>query len=307
MLPILLFIGLYKFGQPVYAQEDAETAREHYQRGSRLFDLQRYIEAAHEFEEAYQAKDDPVLLYNIAQAYRLGGQPQAALGAYRSYLRRKPDAPNRKAVQDRIRELSALVEAQRLTAEKAPTGVLPAPTAPPAASGAARPQVLGGSPPPVQAKRPTASRPTAPAAAPPAPARLEAPAPPYQPAIDVKLAAGSRPTPRLALRVAGIVAAAVGVGAVGAGAGLGIQARRISDQISHPSGDTTFDPALEARGKIYNAAAIGLLAGGGVAAAGGVVMAVLGWRGGRSERASSMSFTPVIGAQSVGAVFHWRF
>src|SRR5260370_42391575 len=64
-----------------------EAARDHYRKGKVLFDLQRYLEAAKEYEAAYELKDDPALLFNIGQAYRLANEPQKAIGAYKSYLR----------------------------------------------------------------------------------------------------------------------------------------------------------------------------------------------------------------------------
>src|SRR4051794_4529493 len=66
---------------------DITAARAHFEQGITLYDLQRYAEAVKEFEAAYEAKRDPVFLYNIGQAHRMAGEPQKAIGAYRSYLR----------------------------------------------------------------------------------------------------------------------------------------------------------------------------------------------------------------------------
>src|ERR1700761_5756370 len=104
------------------ARADVAAAREHFRKGKVLFDLQRYLEAAKEYEAAYEAKDDPALLFNIGQAYRLGGETQKALGAYRSYLRNLPNAPNQTEVHTRIDELQ-----QQLAAQQHP---VPTPTPP---------------------------------------------------------------------------------------------------------------------------------------------------------------------------------
>ena len=55
--------------RPSMAQ--APSAAEHYTRGSSFYDLGKYSEAITEFEMAYQIKQDPALIYNIAQAKRL--------------------------------------------------------------------------------------------------------------------------------------------------------------------------------------------------------------------------------------------
>src|SRR5205085_1205757 len=45
--------------------DDPRAARQHFAAGSSLFDLGRFREAAAEYEEAYRAKNDPALLFNI--------------------------------------------------------------------------------------------------------------------------------------------------------------------------------------------------------------------------------------------------
>jgi len=87
--------------------DDVESARDHFAKGKRLYDLGRFAEAASEYELAYQAKDDPALLFNIGQAYRLARQSSKALLAYKAYLRNVPDAANRAEVETWIRDLEA--------------------------------------------------------------------------------------------------------------------------------------------------------------------------------------------------------
>ena len=126
--PILLSVVLVVAASgPAHAQ-DVSAAREHYRRGTTLFDLQKYIEAAHEYELAYEAKDDPALLFNIAQSYRLGGDAIKALGAYKAYLRRVPHPPNREEVASRILELQKLADQQKRSQEAPPIGTLPVET-----------------------------------------------------------------------------------------------------------------------------------------------------------------------------------
>ena len=101
------------------AADDAADARTHFQKGRALYDVGRFDDAAREFEAAYQLKTDPVLLFNLAQAYRFAGKPQPALVAYRSYLRNLPDAPNRAQVEASIAELQRVVDEQQ-HAQKSP-------------------------------------------------------------------------------------------------------------------------------------------------------------------------------------------
>lgn len=74
--------------------DDVLAAREHFERGTRLYDLGQYADAAREYEAAYKAKDDPALLFNCGQAYRGAGEPEKAVTFFKSFLRRMPDAPN---------------------------------------------------------------------------------------------------------------------------------------------------------------------------------------------------------------------
>src|SRR5438270_6499207 len=82
---------------PQLARADAKTeALEHFKRGNSEFDLGHYKVAAREFESAYKAQQsykspaDHTLLFNIGQAYRLGGDYPAALRTYKVFLEREP-------------------------------------------------------------------------------------------------------------------------------------------------------------------------------------------------------------------------
>jgi tetratricopeptide (TPR) repeat protein len=121
MRSLLLMLALAGFAG---AKEDVSAAREHYRNGTKLFDLGKYLEAAKEYEAAYQGKDDPSLLFNIGQAYRLGGEKEAALRAYKSFLRRSPDSSNRVAVEARISELQKAIDAEQKAKEGPPEGTV---------------------------------------------------------------------------------------------------------------------------------------------------------------------------------------
>lgn len=72
---------------PAVAPAPPDDPKELFDRGSALYALGRYGEAAPLFERAFELKPDPALLYNAAQAYRFNGNKQRALTLYRNYYR----------------------------------------------------------------------------------------------------------------------------------------------------------------------------------------------------------------------------
>ena len=96
------------------AHADASAdARAHYEEGTKLYDLGRYQEAAHEYEEAFRLHPDPALLFNIGQAYRQAGDDEAAARAYRGFLRRFPDYEKRSEVEGYIQQLQQRIDDKR--------------------------------------------------------------------------------------------------------------------------------------------------------------------------------------------------
>jgi tetratricopeptide (TPR) repeat protein len=98
---------------PGWAAAESATARakRHFEQGTTAYNIGDFQKAIEEYKEAYKAKPDPAILYNIAQAYRLAGNARQAVFLYRSYLRNLPDAPNRAEVEERIRTLEAEIAA----------------------------------------------------------------------------------------------------------------------------------------------------------------------------------------------------
>lgn len=135
--------------------DDVNAARTHYKKGTRAFELGHYSEAIKEYEAAYEAKDDPALLYNIGQAYRLSGNNAEALRAYKMYLHRLPEAGNADEVRGRILELQKTIDEQHAKPS--------IPAAPPATEPATPPtttpvpavhELANAQPPPVDHPRP---------------------------------------------------------------------------------------------------------------------------------------------------------
>jgi len=98
----------------------AEDPKKLFEAATAEFNLGHYEKAAGMYEEIYKVTLEPVLLYNIAQAHRLGGDFDKAVFFYRGYLRAQPQARNKGEVQKRITELEDAIEAKRRGQERPP-------------------------------------------------------------------------------------------------------------------------------------------------------------------------------------------
>lgn len=136
------------------AQDDVVTAKIHYQKATRLYEVGDYRQALDAFKAAHLAKPDPAFLYNIAQCHRQLGEVEQAVTLYKRFLAASPNAANRTEVEKRVNEMegelasrkskgatpapiatapaSPLVEAQERALNPMPMSTLP-----PAAAGAA--------------------------------------------------------------------------------------------------------------------------------------------------------------------------
>lgn len=130
----VIFIVLCALHGSAFSDDSVAAARQHYERATSLYDVGRFADAAREYEVAYQLRNDPALLYNLGQAYRYAGEYRKAIFAYRGYLRRVPDADNRKEVDGFIAKSQQLLD-QQDSGRPAPsdTKVKPAAQAQPAA------------------------------------------------------------------------------------------------------------------------------------------------------------------------------
>lgn len=138
----IVALGVATSAAQAHGGDDVDAAREHYQKGKRAYDVGHFAEAAKEYELAYKAKDDPVLLYDLGQAHRLAAHRAEALFAYRAYLRNAPGAPNRAEVETRIHDLEATPPRQLIPATQEPD----APALPSTAAGKRAPELLPPSP-----------------------------------------------------------------------------------------------------------------------------------------------------------------
>ena len=258
------------FAPMVAHADDVSAARAHYERGTTLYDLQRYDEAAREYEAAYEAKHDPALLFNIGQAYRLAGDFKRAIGSYRSFLRRVPDASNRAEIEARIAEMLKQLDEQRKTQEKPPT----------------EPQAA------------TELKNAAPAATPNPPVE-EAKAAPAPVPTPPTTKATARPARRDRTKlIAGITVAAVGLAALAAGVGVEVAAHSAFSAIDSPSPGYKFDAGQESFYQAGEPAGYVLIGVGAAAAIAGVTIALLGVR---EQRAHRLVVAPMAGSAFAGA------
>lgn len=104
-MPVLrLLLALVLLAGPVFADTNADV-RAHFKKGQMHYALGEFPEAISEFREAYRLKQEPAILFNLAQTYRQLHEWQHAYFHYRQYLIAKPAAPNRAEVEGFIEQM----------------------------------------------------------------------------------------------------------------------------------------------------------------------------------------------------------
>ena len=278
MRQLLIVMTLLALSAGMALADDSGSAREHYVKGTRAYDLGLYDEAIAEYMAAYKIKDDPAFLFNLGQAHRLANHPAEALRFYRTYLAKVPDAPNRAEVEAKMAEMSRRVEQQKQPPAEPVPDKAPAEPAPAA--------------PPVEASRADAPPSVAPATAPVA---LTEPAP----------AAPTRPG--RGLRIGGIASAAGGLALVGIGIAFGVRAKQAGDDLTRlDEQNGVFDPAKETAGKRDQGLAVVCVGLGAAAIVTGAVLYILGARRG-AESPRAFVISPSVAAHSAGATLRMVF
>ena len=261
--------------------DDEASARDHYVKGTRAYELGLYDEAIAEYMAAYKTKDDPALLFNLGQAHRLAGHTAEALRFYKTYLSKVPEAVNRADVEAKIRELKELVEKQKPQPQ----------TEPPAVSAAAIPAPVSGPAPPgpgatgpvtdVGAGGPTAG--------------------------TVQSTPLEKPPSGRGMRLAGIAVAASGLALVGTGIAFGVLAKQSGDQLTQLDQQRgVFDPSKESAGQrdqVIEGVCIGV---GAAAVATGAILYLLGTRAGQ-DAPQTLTVSPALAAHSAGAILRMVF
>lgn len=126
-LAIVLVLSATAAAQPAPAEpaESPELARakQMYVEGKRYYDVGDYPRAIETWKRAYVVSSAPMLLFNIAQAYRLTGDCVQALRVYASYEREARDLPNK----DELEQAKARCNREP-TATNPPVAPVAAPT-----------------------------------------------------------------------------------------------------------------------------------------------------------------------------------
>jgi tetratricopeptide (TPR) repeat protein len=89
-LPILAMALLLAFPSHLVLAKgsgESETARVARAKGIVALNLGQYEEAIEQLSRAYALTQDPILLFNLGQAFRLAGEPDKAVASYSSFLR----------------------------------------------------------------------------------------------------------------------------------------------------------------------------------------------------------------------------
>ncbi|MCA9578563.1 MAG: hypothetical protein KC668_24195 [Myxococcales bacterium] len=114
LLILLLAVALHAVGlEPwlsvAHAQvTDDERAHSHFLAGSSYYDQRRYVEAAEQFQEAFNLSGRVTLLLNVATSYKRAGRPGDAADAVARWLELAPeDASDRRTQTNRLEQLRA--------------------------------------------------------------------------------------------------------------------------------------------------------------------------------------------------------
>jgi tetratricopeptide (TPR) repeat protein len=111
LLTVLLLLGSSRaWAEGEITPEAQARARMHFQQGKAAFELGNFQEALDQYKTAYRIAPLPGFLFNLGQCHRNLKQYEKAIFAFRSYLRKRPEAQNRDAVLLLIKELQRKIE-----------------------------------------------------------------------------------------------------------------------------------------------------------------------------------------------------
>jgi hypothetical protein len=320
---IALFVTLL-LAPPALAQ-DFEAAARHFGAAQDAFGKQHFHAAATEFERAYDITKDPVLLYNIGEAWQKAGEGKKAVVSYKAYLKANANAQDRADVQKRIRSIEQ--KKLKIADQSAPGDVIPplvaeAPPQPsPAPVVTAKQETLtpdfdapAPSPAPAQVAVEPAPVAPVPVAAPPPPAAVaEKPEKPAEPSGGLL-----EDQPVSKMRVAAWICVAGTVAVLTAGAIFALSAQARADEISRRFNfvDSTGQPRpfdamaqndynnLKSDGQLYNSLGIGFFSAAGALA---VVTTVLFVVDAKRPQKRAWNLAPNVSPKQAGVALGWSF
>ncbi|MFO0682632.1 MAG: tetratricopeptide repeat protein [Sandaracinus sp.] len=115
-LALALAFAVSGWSASARAQEsDDDAARRHFRLGQAHYENGEFAEAATEFDEAYRLSQRPQLLYNVYVAYRDSGDMPHAAHALRLYLDLVPDAENASQLRARLTAMERVLASQTTT------------------------------------------------------------------------------------------------------------------------------------------------------------------------------------------------
>lgn len=236
--------------------------------GQRLYEQAQYEEALVAFQDAAAAYASPDFQFNIGLCYERMGEPAAAIRAFETYLRNKPEATDRAGVEHRIAELRRRMQEADAAARVQPAGPARAET-----PGQTRPQPAVEQPAPVPV-RPTSSA--------------------TEPTTDGVDDDGERGR-RFVGAGAGLVAAGATL-AVAGGVGFGVPASRRADRIDealiggNPEGLTAMQAeAIAVEGDRFRTLQLVSIGVGVLVGVTGTALLAVGLRDRRADRSASSS------------------
>jgi tetratricopeptide (TPR) repeat protein len=98
---------------PLFAADTAAEVKEHIKAGQTHYAIGEFEDAIKEFRLAYKLRQDPGLLFNIAQCARQLHDYQQAYFHYRQYLNQRPDAANKTEVQSLIEQMRRRIDEEQ--------------------------------------------------------------------------------------------------------------------------------------------------------------------------------------------------
>jgi hypothetical protein len=145
----LVLAGVAHAQEPVRSPTHAAEARELARTGIRLYEIGEYDDAIVQFKKSYAADPNPMILFNLAQAYRFKHDWTQAMRMYENYLRLMQHPPNRAVVQALIVEMKKKADEEELVdghgkaaRDNTPVIIMPTPDT-------TQPQPVVTAPPPV--------------------------------------------------------------------------------------------------------------------------------------------------------------
>lgn len=110
---LLLVVAALAWAAPVLAKGGAAEAKAAAKAARQAFDLGKFELALQKYQEAYELKPVPGLLFNLGQCHRQLGNAERALFYFKRYLESGPPAGQAKATRELVTKLEEKVAADR--------------------------------------------------------------------------------------------------------------------------------------------------------------------------------------------------